>query len=800
MNTTIEHKEKIWGTSLYIGSSLLETRFGDFRAYTYQDLIHKGYIIALVKGDIHAASMLYTRIHSSCVTSETLRSMDCDCVHQLEGALEKIANFGTGIFFYLIQEGRGCGYIGKSRACMHVQAQDDKITTFDAYSLLGMQADYRNYNNIFEVAKLLGVEDKAYTLITNNPDKIKGLQKIGIQVQAVESIEIAPSPFNQAYLLSKQKTGHLLHYNKTKLDKYKRLQPKVDTFEPYHLSDCSRFIHCASYYIPIKPVENKMLFSKVQIEGFVQQGIQTKSIQWIDKDSALVEINKDSLAKIDIRPYWFKVHMYYDVASNSDYVVLSYGDKQEKTPFVRIHSESLFNRFPLTNKPYSEKYKRSIEKIVLNKSGFLVLLYHDGRGAGLGSYVLNQGKGFSSSGVKIDSRDYSAVAMLLEQHVKNKKIKLLYSQSSRVLLSQALLRQNIEVCEWIDLSQADSKKGHHLIEKRINDSIYYLLNLETKKISFDKYKKYIVTGIGSSEAHARYLLYLLKAYHKDISAEFVPSSGCLKPKSPQTTLIVVSQGLSPNIMPVLENYNYQDMIVFTSVSSKNKNLQKRAILEKLQDGECLLINYPLEDEYTTLIRTVGPLVGYGAIYDSVSRKSYHSTSLDLFSLLTKAKDDLPNLNFMESLGKCSRICFLLSYPLGEFFQNITYKFTEGAFVSSVQTSDYLSFAHGVFQNIEHQKKQDRDTCFIFIINSDFDRSMASHVDALLEDRYPLWKLSTSLPPELSILYFEMVFNYFILDYIKNKNIDQTSWQGMSRQEMVYSLSSKKEILGRADTL
>lgn len=57
-------------------------------------------------------------MHSSCVTSETLRSMDCDCMQQMEGSLQKICQAGNGIFFYLIQEGRGCGYIGKSRGCM----------------------------------------------------------------------------------------------------------------------------------------------------------------------------------------------------------------------------------------------------------------------------------------------------------------------------------------------------------------------------------------------------------------------------------------------------------------------------------------------------------------------------------------------------------------------------------------------------------------------------------------------------------------------------------------------------------
>jgi 3,4-dihydroxy 2-butanone 4-phosphate synthase/GTP cyclohydrolase II len=60
-------------------------------------------------------------MHSSCITSETLGSMDCDCVQQMNEAFKKIAEKKSGILFYLIQEGRGCGYVGKSRACMIVQ-------------------------------------------------------------------------------------------------------------------------------------------------------------------------------------------------------------------------------------------------------------------------------------------------------------------------------------------------------------------------------------------------------------------------------------------------------------------------------------------------------------------------------------------------------------------------------------------------------------------------------------------------------------------------------------------------------
>jgi hypothetical protein len=61
----------IYGTTIYIGRNTVETDAGSFRVLTYQDLIHKGYILALVKGDLErdGNGTVYTRLHSSCVTS-----------------------------------------------------------------------------------------------------------------------------------------------------------------------------------------------------------------------------------------------------------------------------------------------------------------------------------------------------------------------------------------------------------------------------------------------------------------------------------------------------------------------------------------------------------------------------------------------------------------------------------------------------------------------------------------------------------------------------------------------------------
>ena len=77
------------------------------------------------------------------------------------------------------------------------------------------------------------------------------------------------------------------------------------------------------------------------------------------------------------------------------------------------------------------------------------------------------------------------------------------------------------------------------------------------------------------------------------------------------TLVVFSQGLSPNIHVIFAKQKYQSIILFTATTTNNKNQHKLQILNKLKKNNSnFIINFPIEDEYTTLIRIIGPMCGY----------------------------------------------------------------------------------------------------------------------------------------------------------------------------------------------
>ena len=66
---------------------------------------------------------------------------------------------------------------------------------------------------------------------------------------------------------------------------------------------------------------------------------------------------------------------------------------------------------------YKQRYNNSILSIVKNGYGFLLLFYRDGRGSGLGYYLLNKKFSNENIGIKKNTRDYHAAMQLLKEFI-----------------------------------------------------------------------------------------------------------------------------------------------------------------------------------------------------------------------------------------------------------------------------------------------------------------------------------------------------------------------------------------------
>ncbi len=203
----IEYRRKKELFVSVIADSKLPTKYGEFKIVVFENNLDNKNHIALVKGKIDKNTPVLVRVHSECLTGDIFSSLRCDCGFQLDMALKKISDEGTGILLYMRQEGRGIGIINKIKA---YEYQDQGLDTVQANEKLGFLPDLRDYGIGAQILYKLNAHK--IRLITNNPRKIIGLEGHGVELLERISLIIKPNKHNKEYLSTKeQKLGHLLN-------------------------------------------------------------------------------------------------------------------------------------------------------------------------------------------------------------------------------------------------------------------------------------------------------------------------------------------------------------------------------------------------------------------------------------------------------------------------------------------------------------------------------------------------------------------------------------------------------------
>ena len=181
----------------------LPTKYGKFKIKAYKDGNQEH--LAIMSQDFETLDAPFVRIHSECLTGDTLGSLKCDCQNQLDLSLKFIAQEG-GLVIYHRQEGRNIGLVNKVNA---YALQDQGRNTIQANLELGFGEDDRDYSIVGHVFNDLGV--KKLKLITNNPKKIKYVESLGIQIVERIPAITKSNKYNEGYLLTKkEQMGHIL--------------------------------------------------------------------------------------------------------------------------------------------------------------------------------------------------------------------------------------------------------------------------------------------------------------------------------------------------------------------------------------------------------------------------------------------------------------------------------------------------------------------------------------------------------------------------------------------------------------
>ncbi|MEY4701199.1 MAG: hypothetical protein RL326_1386 [Pseudomonadota bacterium] len=478
------------GQTTCLGKMDLQLEYGEFTAYLFRTRDVNGYVIALTKGDITTSENLLVRTHSECITSETLNACDCDCVEQLNGALQQIATEGRGVLFYLRQEGRGAGYEAKAIDRMMVIASKDQLGTFDAYNLMGLPRDARDYSSINDIVYLLGI-NAGLEMMTNNPRKISGLQEHGLQVVSTRPHSFPANPFNLHYMSTKaaveQHSFNPEHIRQNGADGHP--YPENQVHRSRVLPDARRFIHRATYWLPIRPPANERILDTSAMKDLNAAanhvGLKVlKSVELIKERPGAVKITLDESKMREVReqnpqnavdallarhPYFFNNHVDLDENTNLVYPVLQHQSDlapKDTVPTVRIHTEDILGRLPLANNPERDIFRQSVQKIVENGSGLVLLYPKDGRGHGIGSvfeeadlikrgFATNPQEACKIMGTCFDGRDYTAVARLIKHHYPSGTINILLSpaddNAERVALFAALVEEGITIRNYLSV-------------------------------------------------------------------------------------------------------------------------------------------------------------------------------------------------------------------------------------------------------------------------------------------------------------------------------------------------------------
>jgi 3,4-dihydroxy 2-butanone 4-phosphate synthase / GTP cyclohydrolase II len=180
------------------------TAHGPFRMRAYRDRTTGSDHVAIVHGDVRDGALV--RVHSECLTGEAFGSLKCECGPQLDAAMETIARDGGVVVYLRGHEGRGIGLVNKLRA---YRLQEQGMDTLDANLALGLPADSRDYGAAVGILRDLGL--RSVRLLSNNPEKVRQLNKHGMNVEELVPLLVGVATENEGYLEAKRdRMGHRL--------------------------------------------------------------------------------------------------------------------------------------------------------------------------------------------------------------------------------------------------------------------------------------------------------------------------------------------------------------------------------------------------------------------------------------------------------------------------------------------------------------------------------------------------------------------------------------------------------------
>src|SRR5262245_53974572 len=293
-------------------------------------------------------------------------------------------------------------------------------------------------------------------------------------------------------------------------------------------------------------------------------------------------------------------------------------------------------------------------------------------------------------------------------------------------------------------------------------------------------ERLVTTGIGSSAAHARALASLV-AEHTRRPSRFLPASALLSSGGGHggDTLVVFSQGLSPNALLVLAQAGrWRNVVLATAVTDE-------ARLAPLRGRGVVVVQFAGEDEYETLVRVTGPVTGFvGAL--RIARALGVPVEVPAARLEAALAAAPKAIAGVTSAMLEAPLAFVVSGTYGELATNLRCKVLEGMMRPLPPMWDVLELAHGPFQQAARIP-----ATFLALTRPDaaHDGPLLDRFETMLDPaRHTLVRLAASLPAPLAVLEHEMQLNALMLLDLEARAVDQIRWPGRGADAPLYRLA------------
>jgi 3,4-dihydroxy 2-butanone 4-phosphate synthase/GTP cyclohydrolase II len=178
---------------------------GEYRCRVYREITGTGMHLALFRGDIADGEPVLTRVQAYNPAGDVFGAMSCDTRGQLDGALRAISEADRGVLLYMHIGGEETSSL-LARIKSVVEPPKEEADEVAAASKGGGN---RNLGVGAQILIDLGV--KEMRLMTNNPQKIVGLEGYGIEVVERVPISVPVDDDNASYLRARRlHLGHIL--------------------------------------------------------------------------------------------------------------------------------------------------------------------------------------------------------------------------------------------------------------------------------------------------------------------------------------------------------------------------------------------------------------------------------------------------------------------------------------------------------------------------------------------------------------------------------------------------------------